>query len=38
MQARAEAEIPLFLGLEAVNILQFIAQGARAVKRNLGKT
>jgi hypothetical protein len=38
MKGRAEAEIPPGLRLEAIDILQFVAQGAGAVERNLGKT
>jgi hypothetical protein len=37
MHGRAEAEIPLFFGLQAINVLQLIAPGALLVKRNLGK-
>jgi hypothetical protein len=38
MKGRTKAEIPLGLRLEAIDILQFVAQGAGAVERNLGKT
>jgi hypothetical protein len=37
MHVRAEAEIPLFFALKAVNVLQLVAPGALPVKRNLGK-
>ena len=36
MQRRAEAEVPLFLRFEAVDILELVAQRARAVQGYLG--
>jgi hypothetical protein len=37
VQGSTEAEIPLVLRPETVDVLQFVAQGTRAVERNLGK-
>ena len=36
MNCGAEAEIPPRLGLETVDVLQLVAQGALPVLRNLG--
>jgi hypothetical protein len=33
----AEAEIPLFFALKAIDVLQLITPGALLIKRNLGK-
>jgi len=37
VHGRAEAEIPFFLGFQAVDVLKLVAPGALLVKRNLGK-